>query len=487
MARRLITLSRRLVLMLLLSHAVLLPVLFLALEEVVKRNVTNTFIDDARLYGRIVADSFGPLDKEGSNIATIELLDSAMLGGRLMYAALQYNEVLATSSLMDDDDADVFEEDFEFGEHGDDAYYVSLPIVQPNAMAILRLGFDEGLAREGFAEVRATMAYVLIAYLLVVLLTATYLSSAVVRPLQWLQQASRRIASGDYETKLSTQSQVTEIHELSRDLEGMRSKLVGINARLQQEIADRKTVEARLQQAQRLESLGTLAGGVAHEFNNVLQPILLYTDLALEDVEKGSAISSKLERVLDLAHRAKGLSHQILTFGRQGDETPLEVLPISPIVEEAATMIRALLPATVDIRADIDPDAGSVSCDAAQIQQLVVNLCNNAFQALETGGGHIDISLKRSEVSAQMAERHPGLNAGPYVVLEIADTGHGMDEETAARVFEPFFTTHSVGKGTGLGLSVVHGTVVRHAGEIALKSEQGNGTAFKIYLPLANT
>ena len=358
-------------------------------------------------------------------------------------------------------------------------------------MAILRLGFDETQTRVHLDEVRQSIILVVIAYLVITLLATTYLSSIVVQPINRLQRASRKIASGDYEKKLKTDSHLAEIHNLALDLEHMRSKLVGVNARLQEEIAERevaererRSLERRLQHAQRLESLGTLAGGVAHEFNNVLQPLLLYTDLALEDLPDDSPIIPNLVRVLNLANRAKGLSQQILTFGRQNEEGKFETVSISPVVEEAVMMIRALLPASVDIRSDIQSDAGFVNCDPAQIQQLIVNLCNNAFQALSSDG-HISISLKVKKVPRSKARKYPHLKSGRNVVLEVADTGRGMDQETANRAFEPFFTTQEVGEGTGLGLSVVHGIVMRHEGEITMESKPGKGTRFRVFLPLA--
>ena len=146
-------------------------------------------------------------------------------------------------------------------------------------------------------------------------------------------------------------------------------------------------------------------------------------------------------------------------------------------------MIRALMPATVDIRTDVQGIAGKVVCNPGQIQQLIVNLCNNAFQALN-GGGHIRISLYSEVVDATLAKTYSNLHPGPYAIIEVADTGRGMDQETASRIFEPFFTTQDVGQGTGLGLSVVHGTVTRHGGEVLLDSEPGEGSRFRVYLPL---
>lgn len=492
MARPLRTLSSRLVLIMLLSHAVLLPLLFFALEAVVKRGVLDAFVNDARIQGRLFADNLEQLDYSSDEAGVVAQLDSAILGGRIIHATLTRGDSVIKSSLMTDADVELFVEDFSFGEHEDDTYFLSLPIVESNDMAILRLGFDEVQAREHFQSVRRSILVVIVLYMFVTLIAASYLSMVVVRPLRWLQRASRMVASGEYDKRLRPDSDLVEITNLSHDLEHMRSNLVGVNARLQQEIADRESAEAerqllesRLQHAQRLESLGTLAGGVAHEFNNVLQPLLLYTDLALEDLPEDSPVEPNLVRVLNLATRAKRLSQQILTFSRHSDQAIFKEIHVTPVVEEAIAMIRALLPASVDIRTDIHCRSDMVKCDSAQIQQLVVNLCTNAYQALD-GDGHIMIALSCELVSADRAAQYPNLQEGKYVVLEVADTGRGMDTETMVRAFEPFYTTQDVGQGTGLGLSVVHGIVIRHGGEIVCESDPGEGTRFQVYLPMAD-
>jgi signal transduction histidine kinase len=161
-------------------------------------------------------------------------------------------------------------------------------------------------------------------------------------------------------------------------------------------------------------------------------------------------------------------------------------LNLAPIVDEALAMVAALLPATIDIRSDIHPDIGLVDCDRRQIRQLIVNLCSNAFQSLSKGTGHIAIRYFHRLVDADEARQHHGLHAGNYAVIEISDTGAGMDEATLRRIFEPFYTTQGVGEGTGLGLSVVHGIVSRHGGGIGVQSQVGEGSRFRIYLPMAN-
>jgi len=479
--------------MVLLIHAVLMPLLFITLAQAVERNLANAFLDDSRFYARFIADSVDDLDFESGREAVVEHLDSALLGGRIVYAALVHNDSMIVSSLTDQHEVALFQEDFEFGEHEDDTYYLSLPVESGSRARILHLGFDEVPTREHFETVKKSIVYALGTYMLSVLIAIGYLSSTVVRPLKWLQQASRKVSSGEVDKELRTDSSLVEIQDLTADLERMRSKLVGMNAQLQQEIMDREQAETErrnleryLRHAQRLESLGTLAGGVAHEFNNVLQPLLLYTDLALEDLPEGSPVADNLQNVLNLAKRAKGLSQQILTFGRQDTDADFELLNLTPVVREALTMIRALLPATIDMRADLSSDIGDVRCDPAQIKQLIVNLCNNSFRALSSTNGYIHISLKEVIVPRNMAKEYPNLHEGENVVLQISDTGVGMDPQTVERVFEPFFTTQDVGQGTGLGLSVVHGIVLRHDGEIMVESELGKGTNVRIYLPLVD-
>ena len=490
MARHLNTIPGRLVVMLLLIHALLMPPLFLVISGTVERTVKGIFIDNVRNVAQIFVDRFEQLEKGVSEQRVIELLDSAILSGQGIYAAIDVGGRTVSSSLMSAGEAGSFREDFAFGENGDDVYYLSFPVGGLAAGAVLKLGYDESPIREEVEAVRLTLIYVLTAYLLLTLLVAGLLSTTIVSPLRWLQKASRAISSGDVDRELKSDSGLAEISALSDDLETMRRNLVGINERLRNEIAEREQAEADRQHLekqvhhhQRLRSLGTLAGGVAHEFNNVLQPMVLYLELALEDLPADSPVAENLQRVQELAERAKGLSREILTFSRQDSEPRFVTENLAPIAEEAITMIRALLPATVDLRVDIDPGCRPVQCVPEQIKQLLFNLCNNAYQALSDGSGHITVSLQEVQVSAEMAQRHAHLDAAPHVMLDVRDTGRGMDKETRERIFEPFFTTQEVGKGTGLGLSVVHGIVKRHDGEIIVESEPGEGTRFSVYLP----
>lgn len=491
MAGKLNTIAGRMVLVLLVIHAVLMPALFYGVMAVVENSQKDSFIDGTRIYARVFADILES-DTPNSDAEIMRHLDSAILGGRGVFAAVQLEDRLLVSTLMAEGDGALFTEDFVFGEHGDDVYYVSIPVSLQESTAVLQLGFDEFPTLLHIENIEQAVLVILIAYVIISLVLVMILSTLLVRPIQRLRHVSRQIASGDYSRKLDDQSSLHEIHELAHDLEIMRSKLVGVNARLQEVInerevaeAEQRSLEARLRHSHRLESIGTLAGGIAHEFNNVLAPIILYTDLALEDLPENSEIRPNLDRVMKLAERAKGLSQQILAFGSQADEVERVAVDIAPVVEESLSLVRALLPATVDIRAEIKHNLGLVLCDAAQVQQLAVNLCSNAFRSLSRGGGHIEVKVDSALVSAELAARQPRLREGEYVMLSVSDTGAGMDTETMDRIFEPFFTTQDVGQGTGLGLSVVHGIVVKHDGDIIVSSMLGRGSVFRVYFPMA--
>jgi len=470
---------------------VLLPALFYGLFTVVESSQKEAFIDASRIYTRVFAD-FLESEAHDTNDEIERHLDSAILGGRSVYITFRMDDKLLMSTLMDDSEASLFKEDFHFGENGDGTYFISVPVFIEGSMAIIRMGFDETPTQQNLDEIAQTVGFILFAFLAVSLIFSTVLAAQLVKPLHRLQKVSRQIASGDYAVKLKDKTRLEEITGLAGDLEIMRSSLVGVNAELQEVIREReaaeeeqRSLEARLRHSHRLESIGTLAGGVAHEFNNVLAPIVLYADLAMEDISEDSAARPKLERVMSLANRAKGLSQQILTFGSQVGEVARVSVDIAPVIEEGLSLVRALVPATVDIRADVQYNLGLVLCDVAQVQQLVVNLCSNAFRSLSRGGGRIEVSVEREEVNAAFAARRPNLLEGTYVVLAVSDTGVGMDSATKERIFEPFFTTQEVGEGTGLGLSVVHGIVDKHDGDITVSSTPGKGSVFRVYFPLA--
>jgi len=251
-------------------------------------------------------------------------------------------------------------------------------------------------------------------------------------------------------------------------------------------------LEAQLRESQKMEALGTLAGGVAHDFNNIVAAIMGNAELASEDVGPGHPARESLEEIRKASRRAKELVQQILAFGRR-QTLARKVISIESVVQESTRFLRAMLPAGVSLGVECAAGVPAVLADANQIQQVLLNLCGNAWQALQGQGrpGVIEIRLEQrtvSETSRLDNERRSSgervdLRAGCYVCLSVRDNGCGMDAATRARIFEPFFTTKPVGEGTGLGLSVVHSIVKDHDASIEVRSSVGEGTTFSIYFP----
>jgi signal transduction histidine kinase len=247
--------------------------------------------------------------------------------------------------------------------------------------------------------------------------------------------------------------------------------------------AEKEALEARLHQAQRVEAIGTLAGGIAHNFNNILGAILGYAEMAQAGVPEGSPPWRHLSEVLRAGGRAGEIVDQILAFGRRGDPER-RLVSLLPLIEEAIGLLHATLPSTVRIRTTSVAGDLAVRADAAQVQQVVVNLCTNAAQAMD-GQGTLEIGVDRTVLTGERTLSHGTLPAGAYILIRVRDTGHGMDRPTLERIFEPFFTTKPT--GTGLGLSSVHGIVADHGGALNVLSQPGAGSVFEAYLPQADT
>ncbi|HEY9094252.1 MAG TPA: PAS domain-containing protein, partial [Hydrogenophaga sp.] len=272
---------------------------------------------------------------------------------------------------------------------------------------------------------------------------------------------------------------------IARDERRGPLRMVGTHAditELKAAEAQRRTLEAQLREAQKLEAIGTLAGGVAHDFNNLLAVILGNLTLAREDVGPGHAALESLDEINRAAVRARHLVQQILAFSRRQTQE-LKLQALQPLVEETVTMLRALLPIGVRQTSEMTQDKLLVLADATQIQQVLMNLCTNAWQSMDGRGGQIVVGLDAVVVDAALGRQLGGLAPGDHACLSVTDDGPGMDEATQQRIFEPFFTTKAPGDGTGLGLAVVHGIVKAHRGVIRVRSAPGEGARFEVYLP----
>jgi signal transduction histidine kinase/CheY-like chemotaxis protein len=265
--------------------------------------------------------------------------------------------------------------------------------------------------------------------------------------------------------------------QVVRDGTGQAVKMFGTL----QDITERQQQEVEQRQASRLESIGVLAGGIAHEFNNVLAAIIGFTELAALDMAPSDPAYRHLQSVLTAGHRAKELVQQILTFSRKNYPVRQPV-SLPALAHEALSLIRASLPTTIAIVSHIDPEAGEVLADPTHLHQILMNLCTNAEHAMRQTGGTLEISISRVEVQGAGAGTQ-ALPPGPYVRLTVRDTGDGIPPEVLEHIFEPFFTTKAVGEGTGMGLAIVHGIVTSYSGAVSVESTPGVGSIFKVDLP----
>lgn len=302
---------------------------------------------------------------------------------------------------------------------------------------------------------------------------ALIMARGIVKPIADLEHDSRAIRNHEFDNLSEVNSIYKEIQETADSFACMKESLVSYEE-------EKTKLENQVRQSQKMEAIGTLAGGVAHDFNNILYPILGYTEMAIDEVPDGSPARESLTEIMTAAQRARKLVEQILTFSRLDHQGRIP-LKIQNAVKESLNLLRATLPATIDVVQHIDANCGPVLADPTQIQQVVMNLCTNAFHAMQNHGGKLTISLEEIQIASEdLPTSHDPLT---YVKLTVTDTGYGMSKDILERIFEPYFTTKKVGEGTGMGLAVVHGIIKGYDGDIQVYSEPGNGTTFNVYLP----
>ena len=251
-----------------------------------------------------------------------------------------------------------------------------------------------------------------------------------------------------------------------------------LNAR---DVTERRRLEEQLMRAQRMEAIGTLSGGVAHDFNNILTVILGHTEVLLQSLESSPAEHSHLNSIDEASRRASALTRQLLAFSRKQVLQP-RVFNLNSLILDLDKMLRRMISEDIELEMITDPNLGVTKADPGQIEQVVMNLVLNARDAIQ-GGGRITVETANVILDEEYTRAHAGARVGPHVMLAVSDTGEGMSADVLPHIFEPFFTTKEVGKGTGLGLSTVYGIVRQSGGNVFVYSQPGRGTTFKIYLP----
>jgi two-component system cell cycle sensor histidine kinase/response regulator CckA len=299
------------------------------------------------------------------------------------------------------------------------------------------------------------------------------ISHTFTRPLSSLVDGVRALGEGDFNYPLESGGQ-DEVAEVTRAFDRMR-------ANLNKTQEEPKHLEQQLRQAHKMEAVGRLAGGVAHDFNNLLTIIRGHGDLLLDRADAVAAHRHSIEQIQKAAGRAVSMTRQLLAFSRQQVLQP-RVVDLNGILADMGKMLPRLIGEHIEYTFHPDPRLSPVKADPGQIEQVILNLAVNARDAMPNGGV-ITVETANVEVSGVEAAKRSPMPAGQYVLLSVADTGHGIDEKTKAHIFEPFFTTKEVGKGTGLGLATVYGIVKQSGAYIWVESEVGKGTKFELYFP----
>ena len=335
------------------------------------------------------------------------------------------------------------------------------------------------------------------------LVVGLYAKHFFLRPVTGLATAANRLAGGDLSARVGTLKGSSELIQLGRALDKMAegvqertAELVEANQALRHEITGRQRAEEEIKQkeqekqkleeqffrSQRMESIGALAGGIAHDLNNALVPVLMGSQMLREDGEDKAERANILDLITSSGQRCTEMVRQILSFAR-GTRGQVGSVPLRHLITEMAKIAKDTFPKAITVHSRTPKDLWNVEGDATELHQVLMNLCVNARDAMPAGG---QLTLKAENVRSSADQAwHSDARSGPHVVLTVTDTGTGIPPELRARIFEPFFTTKAADKGTGLGLSTVANLIKRHNGFIELESELGKGTEFRIYLPAA--
>jgi len=475
MAIKLNGISSRIVLYYLTLTSFLFPTLFFALSFAIENQATNSFVSSVRASARNIADSLEA--GQINDTVVMQILDTALLNSEGVFAEYARSGAVHQSLLNLELEGQL--EDFEFGSNGDEIYFVHTTINElSGSQGVLIVGYDEEPTKAALIEMRNFLILLLSGAAAASLLLLVLFARRISKPLAVLQHRSQSVIAGRA-VKLATNSGIYEIDQMSKNLEGMRSQLEGTNEQLLAQIEQRAKaeqaaikLEEQLRQARKLEAIGTLAGGVAHEFNNLLLPMRLNIELAQQDVPADAAVRSNLKSVLQSIARADDIVNQILRFSYHHSIN--ESTNIGADIAEVIRFQKATIPSGITVTHALGNRELNVSIGSSHAYQIVTNLLKNALTALEDQEkGCVHIALSEDETLKGFAQ------------LTVRDNGAGMSDDVRKRAIDPFFTTRAVGQGTGLGLSVVQGIVTGGGGQLEIDSVINKGTIVRIVLPIS--
>lgn len=337
----------------------------------------------------------------------------------------------------------------------------------------------EILQRKAFQQI-SLLFFSIVASILLMLFVARFLTRKIEREFNvfadFFEKASARAEVIDVDNL-----RFREFQRLASSANAMVKKQKEAEQRRLEAETEKQNVEMKLRQGQKMEAIGTLAGGIAHDFNNILSVILGYAEMAKEDVLPDSEVAEYMEEINIAGNRAKNLVQQILAFSRQSKVERI-ILEPQPIIKEVLKMLRSSIPSTILIKEDISPECGTIEADPMQLYQVMMNVCTNAFHAMEESGGMLRVQLQVAEkVPTELVDVEHSKEA--FIELIISDSGYGVKTEIIDKIFDPFFTTKEQGKGTGMGLAIAYGIIRDYGGTITVESEVRKGSTFHIYIP----
>lgn len=305
------------------------------------------------------------------------------------------------------------------------------------------------------------------------LFIAMSLGRYLTRPISELSKEVKEVGAGNFRRLVSIKT--------GDEIEGLASGFNDMVRKLDEKKVENEKLQKQLFLSQKMEAIGTLTSGIAHDFNNMLNVILGYSQLSVDEAKKGAPQYNYLQQIQKAGQSAADLVQQLLAFSRRRVIDP-KIISINDVIANLEKMLKRVLGADIELKLALTQETSNVMADKGQMEQVIMNLCVNARDAM-SDGGQLSLETINTHIDEAYCITHPWAEPGSYAMLSITDTGVGMDEETQARIFEPFFTTKELGKGTGLGLAVVYGIIKQHKGFIHVYSQKGQGTTFKIYLP----